>query len=71
MRHRIANSLQLIASILILKAGSVTSEESKMHLQDAHDRIISLLRPFRRTWTLPEALPKYPSSSISIPCAKV
>lgn len=42
MRHRIANSLQLIASILILKAGSVQSEESRMHLQNAHDRIISI-----------------------------
>lgn len=42
MRHRIANSLQLIASILILKASSVQSEESRVHLQDAHDRIISI-----------------------------
>jgi len=42
MRHRIANSLQLIASIILLKAESVTSEESKAHLEDAHDRIISI-----------------------------
>ena len=42
MRHRIANSLQLIASIILLKAGSVKSEESKAHLEDAHDRIISI-----------------------------
>lgn len=42
MRHRIANSLQLIASILILKAADVQSEESRSHLQDAHDRIISI-----------------------------
>lgn len=42
MRHRIANSLQLIASIILLKAGSVTSEESKTHLTDAHDRILSI-----------------------------
>lgn len=42
MRHRIANSLQLIASILILKASSVHSEESRQHLEDAHDRILSI-----------------------------
>ena len=42
MRHRIANSLQLIASIILLKAGSVKSEESKKDLEDAHDRILSI-----------------------------
>ena len=38
MRHRIANSLQIIASILLLKAGSVTSEETKNELRAAHQR---------------------------------
>jgi len=42
MRHRIANSLQLIASIILLKADSVQSEESRLHLEDAHDRILSI-----------------------------
>ncbi len=42
MRHRIANSLQLIASIILLKAGSVKSEESRTHLEDAYERIISI-----------------------------
>lgn len=42
MRHRIANSLQLIASILLLKAGSVASDEARLHLEDAHDRILSI-----------------------------
>jgi len=42
MRHRIANSLQLIASIILLKAGTVKSEESRQHLEDAHDRILSI-----------------------------
>ncbi len=42
MRHRIANSLQLIASIILLKASSVQSAESRLHLQDAHDRILSI-----------------------------
>lgn len=42
MRHRIANSLQIIASILMIRAATVSSEESKSHLQDAHDRIMSV-----------------------------
>lgn len=42
MRHRIANSLQLIASILLLKAGVVESEETRFHLNDAHERIMSI-----------------------------
>ena len=42
MRHRVANSLQLIASILLLKAESVDSEESRAHLEDAHERILSI-----------------------------
>jgi len=42
MRHRIANSLQLIASIILLKAGTVRSKEGRAHLEDAHDRIISI-----------------------------
>jgi two-component sensor histidine kinase len=42
MEHRIANSLQIIASILMLKARSVTSEETRLHLQDAHKRVMSV-----------------------------
>ena len=42
MQHRIANSLQIIASILLLKARTVQSEETRMHLRDAHQRFISV-----------------------------
>src|ERR1700735_1278470 len=42
MEHRIANSLQIIASILLLKARTVQSEETRMHLQDAHQRVMSV-----------------------------
>jgi chemotaxis protein methyltransferase CheR len=42
MEHRIANSLQIIASILLLKARAVKSEETRLHLRDAHDRVMSL-----------------------------
>jgi hypothetical protein len=42
MRHRVANSLQIIASILLLKARTVQSEETRRHLQDAHQRVISV-----------------------------
>ena len=42
MEHRVANSLQIIASILLLKARAVTSEETRQHLQDAHQRVMSV-----------------------------
>src|SRR5678815_1547577 len=42
MRHRISNSLQIIASILLLKAGSVSSEETKNELRAAHQRVMSV-----------------------------
>ena len=42
MQHRIANSLQIIASVLLLKARAVKSEETRRHLRDAHDRVMSV-----------------------------
>jgi chemotaxis protein methyltransferase CheR len=42
MQHRVANSLQIIASILMLKARVVTSEETRHHLEDAHQRVMSV-----------------------------
>ena len=42
MQHRVANSLQIIASILLLKARSVQSDETRGHLHDAHKRVMSV-----------------------------
>jgi two-component sensor histidine kinase len=42
MQHRIANSLQIIASILLLNARTVQSEETRLHLRDAHQRVMSV-----------------------------
>src|SRR6478735_6354457 len=42
MQHRVANSLQIIASILMLKARTVQSDETRLHLQDAHHRVMSV-----------------------------
>jgi two-component sensor histidine kinase len=42
MNHRINNSLQIIASILLLKAHTVQSEETRRHLHDAHERVMSV-----------------------------
>jgi two-component sensor histidine kinase len=42
MEHRVANSLQMIASILMLKAQMVSSEETRQHLRDAHQRVMSV-----------------------------
>jgi chemotaxis protein methyltransferase CheR len=42
MSHRIANSLQIIAGILLMKAESAGSDETRRHLEDAHDRVMSV-----------------------------
>jgi two-component sensor histidine kinase len=42
MQHRVLNSLQIVASILMLKARAVTSEETRQHLKDAHQRVMSV-----------------------------
>ena len=42
LQHRVANSLQIIASIIMLKARAVDSEETRRHLQDAHKRVMSV-----------------------------
>jgi chemotaxis protein methyltransferase CheR len=42
VQHRIGNSLQIIASIIMSKVRTVASEETRRHLNDAHDRVISI-----------------------------
>jgi Histidine kinase len=42
LEHRVVNSLQIIASIIMLKARAVESEETRRHLEDAHNRVISI-----------------------------
>jgi two-component sensor histidine kinase len=42
LQHRVANSLQIIASIILMKAKSVDSEDTRRHLQDAHKRVMSV-----------------------------
>jgi two-component sensor histidine kinase len=42
VQHRVANSLQIIASLLMQSARKVQSEEVRGHLQDAHHRVMSI-----------------------------
>jgi two-component sensor histidine kinase len=42
VQHRVANSLQIIASIIMMKALSAESEETRGHLHDTHNRVISV-----------------------------
>jgi two-component sensor histidine kinase len=42
MQHRVSNSLQIIASILLMKARTVQSEETRLQLEDAHQRVMSV-----------------------------
>ena len=42
IQHRIANSLQIIASLIMQSARNVPSDEIRGHLHAAHDRVISI-----------------------------
>jgi two-component sensor histidine kinase len=42
VHHRVGNSLQIIASILALDARKVHSEEARLHLENAHRRILAV-----------------------------
>ncbi len=42
LQHRVANSLQIIASVLLQSARRVQSDETRIHLQDAHQRVMSV-----------------------------
>jgi two-component system, sensor histidine kinase PdtaS len=42
IQHRVANSLQIIASVLMTSARSIGSEESRLHLRDAHGRVMAI-----------------------------
>jgi len=42
LQHRVANSLQIIASVLLQSARRVESDETRAHLYDAHHRVMSV-----------------------------
>jgi two-component system, sensor histidine kinase PdtaS len=42
LQHRVANSLQIIASVLMQSARKTQSEETRSHLHDAHQRVMSV-----------------------------
>ena len=42
IQHRVANSLQIIASVILQSARQVQSDETRSHLQDAHSRVMSV-----------------------------
>jgi len=42
IQHRIANSLQIIAGIILMKAKTISSQETRPLLQDIHDRVVSI-----------------------------
>jgi len=42
IQHRVANSLQIIASVLLQSARKVQSNESRDQLRDAHNRVMSI-----------------------------
>lgn len=42
VQHRVANSLQIIASVLMQSARQVQSDEARGHLRNAHHRVMSI-----------------------------
>jgi two-component system, sensor histidine kinase PdtaS len=42
IQHRVANSLQIIASVILQSARTVQSEETRAYLKDAHNRVMSV-----------------------------
>ena len=42
LQHRVANSLQIIASVLMQSAKNTQSEEARRHLREAHHRVMSV-----------------------------
>ena len=42
LQHRVANSLQIIASVLMQGAKKVRSEKARVHLRDARNRVMSI-----------------------------
>jgi two-component sensor histidine kinase len=42
IQHRVANSLQIIASVILQSARKVQSEEAQSYLRDAHNRVMSV-----------------------------
>ena len=42
VQHRVANSLQIIASVILQSARKSQSEETRTHLNDAHSRVMSV-----------------------------
>lgn len=42
VQHRVANSLQIVASVLMQSARKMQSEEARGHLHDAHHRVLSI-----------------------------
>ena len=51
LQHRVANSLQIIASVILQSARKVNSEESRVHLRDAHSRVMSVAAMQRQLTT--------------------
>ncbi|SHF93510.1 Two-component sensor histidine kinase, contains HisKA and HATPase domains [Loktanella atrilutea] len=53
IQHRVANSLQIIASVLMQSARKVQSEEVRGHLHNAHHRVMSIAAVQKQLSTSP------------------
>jgi two-component sensor histidine kinase len=54
MQHRIANSLQIIASVIMQSARTTSSDETRSHLRDTHSRVMSVASLQQQLTTTPQ-----------------
>jgi PAS domain S-box-containing protein len=54
MQHRIANSLQIIASVIMQSARATSSDEIRRHLRDTHNRVMSVATLQQQLTTTPQ-----------------
>lgn len=48
LQHHVANSLQIVASILSLEARTIKSQDARLHLMEAYNRVISIAAVHRQ-----------------------
>src|SRR5204863_3669690 len=71
MKHRIANSLQIIASVVRIKAHLVHSEDARRHLEDVHQRVLSIAELQEQLDAAADAGVGKVSDYLSIVCARL
>jgi len=71
MRHRMVNSLQIVASVVRIKAHLVQSEDARAHLEDVHQRVLSIAALQDQLELADDAKPGSVSQYLSAVCLRL